>query len=91
MRTTIVEASEKTPSKLVLSYGDGAESPTTSVDLSAFQSASIDYLDERGDGLSWVAGESVEGFSLGARLLVRRGERQWSILLWVVPRSADRS
>jgi len=76
------------PSTLEVHFGDSPQSRTTIVDLSPFDHGSIDYLTPQGDALAWRGAESVQGVPLASRLTMSTGTRQWSILLWVVPRDA---
>jgi prepilin-type N-terminal cleavage/methylation domain-containing protein len=82
-------ATTSTPQLLAVHFGKGPQARVTTVDLSAFDGSSIDYLSRQGDGLVWARAESVRGAPLASRLTVSYGTRQWSILLWVVPRDAS--
>jgi len=83
----------------VLSFHDGAlfaDYPTagqmTSVDLSAFDGASIEYLVYSAQTPAWVSSDLVGADGvLGARINLRERHRHWPLVLWVSVTSKSRS
>lgn len=86
MMIEILAAADARPAAINLTFGMADDATASTVDLSQFDTAMIDYLVSSAEILSWTGGDSVGDVALAARLLVTQGTRQWAVPLWVVSR-----
>lgn len=67
-----------------LAYAGGKQ--LTSVDLSMFYTAQIEFLHATGGTMEWNADPGATD-ALAARIRVTQGDLEWNVPLWVVPRA----
>lgn len=57
----------------------------SSVQLGAFETASLEYLDASGPDYVWQSAAAAGRSPAGVRLALSRGARVWRVLLWIGP------
>lgn len=85
VRVSLLDRAGESAPMVRLTYISDVGGQSTSVDLSEFDRASLDYLIESNGTAAWASTGSGSDF-VAARLTLTRAQWIWTILLWVSPR-----
>lgn len=93
-RTPIVRFALQGGQLLVGADGDQSQavSPSSFVDLSAFDAAEFEYLVDSTEAFTWVTADQIGRASvLASRIVLIASHRRWPVVLWLAPLSGKMS